>query len=218
MKLACPMEIKKLESDGEFEGYASVFNNVDLGYDVVMPGAFKKKDMALTKDGQIRVLYQHNQDQPIGKARIDEDEKGLHFTGRLVLENPVAKTAHAMMKEGILDGMSIGYDAIDSDFTEGGVRRITKGKLWEISLVTFGMNPKARVEAVKAINEFKTIRELESALRDGDRFSAALAKKIAAIAWPAMQEARDETEGKAVVEQVLGTIGALKFPPINIRS
>ncbi len=35
-----PFELKSISSAGIFEGYVSVFNNVDLGGDVILPGAF----------------------------------------------------------------------------------------------------------------------------------------------------------------------------------
>lgn len=39
--ISVPLEIKDLGS-GTFNGYGSTFGNIDLGGDVVMPGAFKK--------------------------------------------------------------------------------------------------------------------------------------------------------------------------------
>ena len=44
---------------GEFEGFASVYDNIDLGGDVVERGAFQQFEK--TADGFIRVLYQHQQ-------------------------------------------------------------------------------------------------------------------------------------------------------------
>ena len=191
--MCCPMELKALEKDGAFEGYASVFNNVDLGYDVVLPGAFKKKDMELTKDGSIRVLHQHRTAEPIGKAKVKEDENGLHFEGQLVLEDvPEARKAYALMKEGILDGMSIGYDVLEDEYTEGGIRRLKRVKLWEISVVTFGMNPKARIDDVKSVPKFATIREAEAWARDELGYSHEKARHFIAALKQALTGARDE--------------------------
>lgn len=194
--LQVPVEFKALANEGEFEGYASIFNNVDLGADVVLPGAFKKKDMALTKDGKVRVLYQHNWDQPIGKAEVEEDDKGLHFKASLILANSVARDAYILMKEGVLDGMSFGYDVIDRDFTEGGVRRLKRLKLYEISPVTFGMNPKAGIDAVKAAGQITTIREFEDFLRDSG-FSKAQSTALASKGWAGLQGRRDSDDADA---------------------
>ena len=37
-----PVDLKSVEADGSFSGYASVFGEVDLGQDLVMPGAFRE--------------------------------------------------------------------------------------------------------------------------------------------------------------------------------
>ena len=36
-----PVDLKSVEADGTFSGYASLFGEVDLGDDLVMPGAFR---------------------------------------------------------------------------------------------------------------------------------------------------------------------------------
>ncbi|WP_410318431.1 HK97 family phage prohead protease, partial [Klebsiella pneumoniae] len=41
-KLEVPFELKAVDDAGNFEGYAAVFNNVDLGDDVILPGAFTR--------------------------------------------------------------------------------------------------------------------------------------------------------------------------------
>ncbi len=40
--LEVPFELKAVDEAGNFEGYAAVFNNVDLGDDVILPGAFTR--------------------------------------------------------------------------------------------------------------------------------------------------------------------------------
>ena len=87
-----PMEIKQLGDSGEFSGYASVFGNVDQGGDIVERGAFKQ--MELTKDGMVRILNQHRPGDPIGKALVKEDEHGLKFDGKFLLDVPSARTVY----------------------------------------------------------------------------------------------------------------------------
>ena len=62
-----PCEFKQLdtEEDGAFEGYASIFNNKDLGNDVIRKGAFENT-LKGKKPKQIKLLYQHKTDEPIG--------------------------------------------------------------------------------------------------------------------------------------------------------
>jgi hypothetical protein len=38
-----PCDLKSVEADGTFSGYASLFGEVDLGQDLVMPGAFPRQ-------------------------------------------------------------------------------------------------------------------------------------------------------------------------------
>jgi HK97 family phage prohead protease len=66
-----------------FAGYASVFGAVDLGRDAVERGAFTK---ALARAGAagIRMLFQHDPDEPIGTwTAIREDARGLYVEGRI---------------------------------------------------------------------------------------------------------------------------------------
>lgn len=201
-------EFKSLDPDGSFSGYASVFNNVDLGGDVVMPGAFKK--LELTKDGMIRVLNSHSTRDPIGKASVREDDHGLHFDGKLILDLPSARNVYSLMKSGVMDGMSIGYDVLDYEVTKAGVRKLTGLRLWEISTVVFGMNELARIETVKSAAEIKTIRDFENVLRDLG-FSAARAKQIASVGFTAKETERDAND-IAGVKRLSEIIKSLKIP------
>ncbi|WP_323824179.1 HK97 family phage prohead protease, partial [Pseudomonas aeruginosa] len=55
-KLDCPFEVKTADEAGNFEGYAAVFDNVDLGDDVILKGAFTKVKTA--RNGRLKLaLY-----------------------------------------------------------------------------------------------------------------------------------------------------------------
>lgn len=186
----CPTEFKVNEF-GKFEGYASHFGNVDLGGDVVMPGAFK--EFVLTKSGQVKVLSQHNQRDVIGKADVRQDSQGLAFVAELLLDVPSARTVYAQMKGGVIEETSIGYDVLPdgAKIRDDGVRELRALKLWEISVVTFSMNPLATINSVKAIEDIQTIRDLEDHLRDAGGFSRAHAKAICLGGFKALQTLRD---------------------------
>ncbi len=142
--------LDKVEPDGTFSGYASLFGKVDLGKDVVERGAFSASLRARGAAG-IRMLYQHDPNQPIGAwTEIREDARGLFVRGRLTREVARAREVLSLMRAGALDGLSIGFRAVRARRdAAGGVRRILEADLWEISVVTFPMLPGARVEAVK---------------------------------------------------------------------
>jgi hypothetical protein len=59
-----------------------------------------------------------------------------------------ARKAYALMKAGAVKGLSIGYQIVH-DGLQNGVRVLQELKLHEVSVVTFAMNPRAQVMAVK---------------------------------------------------------------------
>lgn len=156
--------------DGTIEGYASVFNLMDRGGDIVMPGAFKASLADWRKKKSMpAMLWQHNTDEPIGVwTGFEEDERGLKATGELITEVPQGAIAHALLKRNAIKGLSIGYRTIDSDTDRAtGARHIKKAELWEVSLVTFPLMPEANVTSVKGESVIPNDRELEQGYRDG---------------------------------------------------
>jgi len=139
------------ESDGRFEGYASLFNLRDRSGDVVRPGAFRRT-LAGRKPGDVRLLHQHKAEEPIGIwEEIREDGRGLLVRGRLILDSPRAKEIWALMREGAIDGLSIGYKTVRAGKTTSPKgRNLFDIDLWEISLVTFPLLPGARVTRLGA--------------------------------------------------------------------
>lgn len=140
------LEVKSASCEGEFTGYASIYNIVDKFGDVILPGAFRDT-LANTK--QILLLWQHDHKEPIGYfAEIRETVHGLFVKGKLLTELIRAREAYTLIKSGVIDGLSIGFE-IDDAFFAGDVRYIKRVTLWEISLVTFPANRDARVQDVK---------------------------------------------------------------------
>lgn len=199
---AIPLDIKAVGDDGTFEGYASIFGNVDSYNEVVQPGAFTQSLVDAKRKGRtIKMLWQHDPSQPIGVWNdMAEDSKGLWVSGRLLKDvSAQAAEAHGLLKEGALDGLSIGYRTLDAepDDKRPGVMLLQKLDLREVSIVTFAANDRARVEAVKhilAAGELPTVREFEEFLRDAGGFSKTLAAAIASKATPHL---RGEPEAKA---------------------
>jgi Escherichia/Staphylococcus phage prohead protease len=145
-----PCDLKSVEADGTFTGYASLFNEVDLGQDLVMPGAFRDS-LRLRGPRGVKLLFQHDPNEPIGVwLELAEDSRGLFARGRLMPEVTRAREVLSLMRAGALDGLSIGFRTVKGRTDpQTGVRRLDKIDLWEISVVTFPMLPEARVSAVK---------------------------------------------------------------------
>lgn len=197
--LNLPIEIKAFGDSGSFEGYAAIFGNVDLGGDVIERGAFK--EIIKGRNGKIKILNQHNVRDPIGVADVKQDDIGLRFDGQLILESASARSAYALMKGGVLDGMSIGYDVLEggAKILESGIRQLKSLKLWEISPVTFGMNPLAGIDSVKTIQvqQITNIRDFEDLLRESG-FSKADAVAIASGGFKKLQDRRDSGDADDV--------------------
>ena len=146
-----PLALGEVSATGVFEGYASLFGVADLGGDVVLAGAFRD---SLRKRGadRVKMLWQHDPAEPIGAwLSVEEDTRGLKVKGRLNLDVSRAREILALMREGQVDGLSIGFRTLRAtQDRKTGLRHLQKLDLWEISLVTFPMLPQARVTQVKS--------------------------------------------------------------------
>ncbi len=149
------------DEEGMIEGYLSVFNNVDLGNDRVMKGAFKQT-LKLHKSSAQKnniayifpMLWQHDPNQPIGGVTdAREDDYGLFTKAQFDLDTQRGKEAYSGYKKGYLNQLSIGYDVIRKSYDDKGVRNLEELRLWEQSTVTFAMNEEALVTGVKAGNK-----------------------------------------------------------------
>ncbi|MDO9417984.1 HK97 family phage prohead protease [Pararhizobium sp.] len=157
--------------EGRFSGYASLFGEVDLGKDSIERGAFQH---SLTKRGAggVRMLFQHDPAEPLGAWKtIREDARGLYVEGVLSTGVARAREVHQLMKNGALDGLSIGFQTVKAKTdARTGIRRILEADLWEISIVTFPMLPAARVSNVKHARWFRDKdSELARAMRRAAR-------------------------------------------------
>jgi len=149
-KKLLPAPVTAVGEGGVFEGYASLFGVPDLGKDVVSPGAFADS-LARRGVGGIRLLFQHDPAAPLGRwLSIVEDSRGLRVRGKLNLAVARAREVHALLREGAIDGLSIGFRVERARHERStGLRRLEKLDLWEISIVTFPMLPGARVSGIK---------------------------------------------------------------------
>ncbi|GLK69895.1 HK97 family phage prohead protease [Ancylobacter dichloromethanicus] len=162
---ALPGALASIAPDGSFEGYAALFGRVDLGRDLILPGAFARS-LAERGAGGVRMLFQHDPAEPIGAwASLQEDSVGLLVKGRLTLDVARAREVLALMRAGAIDGLSIGFRTVEGRTDPGTrVRRLSRIDLWEVSIVTFPMQPDARIASVKRAGV-----SLATAIRRGAR-------------------------------------------------
>ena len=216
IKKTLKIEDVSLKMDGEtgkFSGYASVFGGVDSYGDTILKGAFQH---AIASE-MPKMFFDHAWDMPIGKwTKAEEDSKGLFVEGELTPGLTLAADVHAAMKNGTLDGLSIGGYLKKGDYeeTEKG-RIITKwSKLLEVSPVVFPADSSARITNVKHMDfesllpECKTERDIERLLRDaglGKWEAMAIVSRAKAIFDG--RDAQEDAEAKRIAE-ILGRITA----------
>lgn len=143
------MDVRAVHDDGTFEGYLSRFNEVDAYGDIVHAGAFTRTLKEHRSGNRRPLLWQHDWTVPVGHLEAREDEVGLYIKGRLNLETVKGREAHALLKAGDIDGLSMGFKVADSE-ARGDHRHVLDVDLWEGSLVTFPAAGNARVHAIRA--------------------------------------------------------------------
>ena len=128
-----------------FAGYAAVFDRPDGGGDVVKAGAFAR---SLGRGhAAVPLLWQHDARRPIGRIEyLKEDRRGLRVIARLSASS-AGREAAALLGEGAVAGLSFGYRVREAKGERP--RELTDLDLVEVSLVTFPMQPRARVHAIE---------------------------------------------------------------------
>jgi HK97 family phage prohead protease len=144
---------------GSLEGYASVFGNIDMVGDVVMPGAFRKtisdwrhasQPMPLTVDHNLTT------DGLIGSVSdLAEDSHGLKFKARFSRSDKAQRVRQDII-DGHLRGTSFIYEPIRSEpgrFDGKTVRFLQELRLHEITIASGPLivNKLAVVTSAKAV-------------------------------------------------------------------
>lgn len=198
--ITVPLEVKGL-TEREFDGHGSIFRNVDLGGDIVVPGAFKRSLAQHKASGSLPAMFwMHDPGKIPGKwADMHEDDDGLAVKG-ILAPTPLGDEIHTLLKMEAVRGMSIGYRTLDHDYDSDGNRLIKEAELWEVSIVSLPMNPLAQVVHVKSqLSErgeyVPSLREFESILRDVG-CAQTVAKRIIAKVYDGEEKPDDHRDGE----------------------
>lgn len=155
----------KANDQGIVEAIVAVMGNVDDGNDIIHPGAFTKT--VVERAGKIRILDAHRTDStarliakpleirelsrgelpPELLAQYPQATGALWAKTQFLLDTPEGDGAFKRIKAGVLDEWSIGYDALDTDYSKAvkdgkeiTVRNLRTCKLYEFSPVLWAMN------------------------------------------------------------------------------
>ena len=201
-----------VSEDGFFSGYCNVFDVEDSYGDVVRKGAFVDSLNEWQAKGKLPpILWQHDKATVLGVwTKLYEDEKGLYGEGQLLINDVAkAKEAHALLKHGAIDGLSIGYYVKEYSIdNEKHVYNLLKLDLREISIVTFPANTDSRIDAVKshlAKGELPSLSDFEKFLREAG-FSKSQATAIAGhglrqlLGEPVVKETAADQDAKRALE------------------
>lgn len=187
------LDVKSIGDDGEIEGLAVGYGNVDHGGDIVLPGAITA---SVAGRKSLPMLLFHDHKRPVGVwTDFKEVGEGLLVKGRFD-DTADGRDARARAKSGSLGGLSMGYKTLRHRL-EGKARQLIEVALHEISLVTIPMNDRTRVISVKDILDsggVPSVREFEAFLRDAGGFSKTTAAQFASACKPHL---RGEPEAKA---------------------
>ena len=209
------------DEQGIFSGVAAVYGNIDSGGDIIEPGAFQKA----LEDGidRIKILALHNDCWlPVGKPLELRDEKeGLFIKGK-ISDTSMGKDVKILLRDGVLGELSIGYDPVVFDYDENGIRHLREVRLWEVSIVTWAMNPEAVITGYKSLvdsvaTDIKAGRKI-SASRLASLKEASRSMKAAVDALDAIiSEAGGESDtGKKADNNKTQTKSAVKLYEIMI--
>lgn len=177
---------------GEFAGYGAVFGNVDSHGDIIEPGAFRESLSQWEAKGALPAMkLMHGSaanpftgsDLPVGKWKaMREDNRGLYVEGKLSgMDTDRGRFHYALMQDGALSGLSIGYKALRAARGSGQIkRRLQSLRLMEVSLVPEGSNEQARITDMKSWDEgdLPSLPQFEDFLREAG-FSKSQATAIA---------------------------------------
>lgn len=220
-------DVKEVDEEGHFSGYASVYNVIDAYRERVAPGAFAATLRKWQSRGRFPpALWQHRSGEPVGPFTLmREDEKGLYTEGQLLVNDVQrAREARALMKSKTVDGLSIGFNSVVEEWNnEEKVLTLKEIDLWEVSIVTFPANSESLITEVRSMfaEGVPSIKEIEEVLRDAG-FSRSQAKALVGHGYAGLlRDAEGRSAkgiGKSVLDEIVSEIkSTITKSPISVQ-
>ena len=149
---------------------------VDRGGDIIPKSAW---DLENFKKNSI-ILFNHDKNQPIGKAvSIEPRDEGLYVKAKISASaDPGISKVRDLIKEGVLNAFSVGFDSIDEAKSADGHNEIRAAELFEISVVSIPMNQDSLFSLSKSY-DLGEIRKKAAELYEASNGSPAVDAKAA---------------------------------------
>jgi HK97 family phage prohead protease len=165
------IEIKTIEDSvdaphGSFTALVSVFNNVDLVNDRILPGAFADSLASYQASGKtLPIVWSHdwsNADSFIGKTlSAVETPEGL-LVNAAFFNTPKAQHIRELLAERVVSEFSFAYDIVDQQKGTDGVNELLKLNILEAGPTLKGANPDTQLLVAKAITAVADIEDAKA--------------------------------------------------------
>ncbi len=180
----------------EIKGLAST-NTQDRAGDVIEVEAWTKGGVDNYLQNPI-VLYNHNHDQPIGRAKaVRTVDNGLEFTAKI---SKAAGQITDLIKDGVLGAFSVGFRVKDADhIPDTGGLRIKDAELFEVSVVSVPCNQGAMFSLAKSFDNMADYEEFKKSFIETNSADSVKTEEVgqSKVAQANIKENRMSEEMKA---------------------
>lgn len=200
-KSASAMQIKEFsEETNVIKGYASTFGGEPDAYgDIIVSGAFEK---TIREDGnRVKFLFGHDWSSIIGKVtKMYEDERGLFIEAK-ISDTEQGRDFMTLVKDGVIDRMSIGYTATKWKFDNDGHCHLEEIKLFEVSGVGLPANDRAVITSAKELQREKDAQQSRELTAMEDRIKQMIADGVKEAVAEALKDAKPPAEQKEPTQE-----------------
>jgi HK97 family phage prohead protease len=145
------------QETGTVEAIVSVFGNVDLVGDRVVPGAFAKS-IAEWKDKNSKGRWlpftdshDWSREGRVGKVTdMAETDEGLLVRAKLFMDQQSAKDIYTQIKEGVLSEFSFAYDVKKERRAKDGANELVELDVLDAAAAVYGANSETRLVSIKS--------------------------------------------------------------------
>lgn len=140
------MEIREFEIRETVTDQREVYG-IAVPYGVVSNGEMFAREAAIPADNTM-LFWRHN--EPIGKVtEYEQTDEGLMIRAKFTEGVRQADEAYALVKDGVINKFSIGFNLIESNRDDNGINVVTKADVKEISLVPMPWYESADITEVR---------------------------------------------------------------------